>query len=90
MMLLIAAPALAHHEAMFGPQSSAVLSPRVFFSALVFDKETGKDDQEWRETTRVYSCDLTQMKRRPLSMSFVIPVRYAGGVADPNQPHANT
>ena len=46
-----ARPAYAHHEAMFGPQSSAVLSPGIFLSALVFDKETGEGDQKRRETT---------------------------------------
>jgi hypothetical protein len=63
-VLLIASPAFAHHEAMFGPQSSAVLSPGIFFSALIFDKEAGKGDQERRETTTVYSCGFTPMKKR--------------------------
>ena len=85
-----AAPAFAHHEAMFGPQSSAVLSPGIFLSALVFDKETGKDNQERRETTTVYSVGFKPMKTQPLSMAFVLPVTFAGGAPDPNEPGAAT
>jgi hypothetical protein len=85
-----AAPAFAHHEAMFGPQSSAVLSPGIFLSALVFDKETGKDDQQRRETTTVYSVGFKPVKKQPLSMAFVLPVTFASGAPDPNQPGAAT
>ena len=88
--LLSSAPAYAHHEAMFGPQSSAVLSPGIFLSALVFDKETGKADKERRETTTVYSVGFKPLKKQPLSMAFVLPVTYAGGAADPNAPGAGT
>ncbi len=82
-------PAFAHHEAMFGPQSSAVLSPGIFLSALVFDKETGKGDQQRRETTTVYSVGFKPMKKQPLSIAFVVPATFAGGAPDPNQPEAN-
>lgn len=85
-----ATPAFAHHEAMFGPQSSAVLSPGIFLSALVFDKETGKDDQQRRETTTVYSVGFKPVKTRPLSMAFVLPVTFAGGAPDPGSPGAAT
>ncbi len=90
LVLALAEPALAHHEAMFGPQSSAVLSPGIFLSALVFDKETGRGDQERRETTTVYSVGFKPVPRQPLSMAFVIPVTFAGGAPDPNQPQANS
>ena len=70
----------AHHEAMFGPQSSAVLSPSIFLSAQVFDKEEGKDDEKRRETTTVYSVGFTPLKRQPLSIAFVLPVTFASGV----------
>jgi len=88
--LATASPALAHHEAMFGPQSSAVLSPGIFLSALVFDKETGKDDKERRETTTVYSVGFKPVKSRPLSMAFVVPMTFAGGAPDPNSPGAKS
>ena len=64
---LLPASAYAHHEAMFGPQSAAVLSPTIFFSALLFDKETGKDTQQRRETTTVYSFGFTPLKNQPLA-----------------------
>jgi hypothetical protein len=83
-----ARPAYAHHEAMFGPQSSSVLSPGIFLSAQVFDKEEGKDNQKRRETTTVYSVGFKPLKRRPLSIAFVLPVTFASGAADPSQPGA--
>ena len=88
--LATASPAFAHHEAMFGPQSSAVLSPGVFLSAIVFDKETGKDADQRRETTTVYSVGFKPVKKAPLSMAFVLPITFAGGAPDPNQPGATT
>src|SRR5215831_11213612 len=72
-------PAYAHHEAMFGPQSSAVLSPGIFLSALVFDKETGEGNQQRRETTTVYSVGFKPLKKQPLSMAFILPVTFAAG-----------
>jgi hypothetical protein len=80
------ASAYAHHEAMFGPQSSAVLSPSIFISAQLFDKEQGRDDQRRRETTMVYSIGFAPMKKRPLSIAFVLPITFASGVSDPSAP----
>jgi hypothetical protein len=91
LVILVSLPAArldAHHEAMFGPQSSAVLSPSIFLSAQVFDKEEGKDDEKRRETTTVYSVGFTPLKRQPLSIAFVLPVTFASGVADPSTPGA--
>jgi hypothetical protein len=68
-----AAPVHVHHEAMFGPQSAAVLSPGIFLAAQVFDKETGKDDQQRRETT-VYSVGFKPIKTQPMSIAFVLAV----------------
>jgi hypothetical protein len=87
-MLSTAAPSFAHHEAMFGPQSSAVLSPGIFISAQLFDKETGKDDQQRRETTTVYSAGFKPMKKQPLSIAFVLPMTFASGATDPSSPDA--
>jgi hypothetical protein len=88
--LLSAAPASAHHEAMFGPQSSSVLSPGIFLSALVFDKETGKDDWKRRETTTVYSVGFKPVKKAPVSIAFSLPMTFAGGAPDPSAPGAAT
>jgi hypothetical protein len=84
--LLLPTTVYAHHEAMFGPQSSAVLSPGIFISAQLFDKEEGKDDQERRETTTVYSVGVTPVKGKPLSIAFVLPMTFASGVPDPSTP----
>jgi len=73
---------------MFGPQSSAVLSPGIFLSAQVFDKETGKGDQQRRETTTVYSVGFKPLKRKPLSLAFILPVTFASGAPDPGAPRA--
>jgi hypothetical protein len=48
---LTSVPVSAHHEAMFGPQSAAVLSPTIFLAAQVFDKEEGKDAERRRPST---------------------------------------
>ena len=83
LVLMMSAPASAHHEAMFGPQSAAVLSPTMFLSFQVFDKEEGDGHNRRRETTTVYSIGFTPLKKRPLSVVFVLPATFAGGVADP-------
>ena len=83
---LTTVPVDAHHEAMFGPQSAAVLSPTIFVSAQVFDKEEGKDDQKRRETTTVYSVGFTPLKKQPLSIAFILPVTFASGAGDPSTP----
>ena len=64
----------AHHEAMFGPQSSAVLSPTMFISVQAFDRENGLNGFKHRETTTVFSTGLTPFKNNPLSMAVVAPI----------------
>jgi hypothetical protein len=74
-------PAYAHHEAIFGPQSSAVLSPGTFLTAQVFTRATGQDDEKGHETTMVFGGGLRPFKR-PLSLAFVVPVTFANGPGD--------
>jgi hypothetical protein len=88
LMSLIAVSAFAHHEAMFGPQSSAVLSPGIFLSAQLFDKEEGKDNEKRRETTTVYSVGFQPLEKQPLSIAFLLPVTFASGAASPSTPGA--
>jgi hypothetical protein len=64
----------AHHEAMFGPQSSAVLSPTMFISAQVFDRENGRNGIKHRETTTVFSTGFSPIKKNPLSLAIVAPI----------------
>jgi hypothetical protein len=89
-LILLATPAHAHHEAMFGPQSSAVLSPGIFISAQLFDKEQGDDDQKRRETTMVCSVGVTPFKGKPLSIAFVLPMTFTSGVPDPATPGSSS
>jgi hypothetical protein len=88
--MFMTSPASGHHEAMFGPQSAAVLSPTIFVSTQVFDKEEGDDKEKRRETTTVYSVGFTPLTKQPLSIAFVLPVTFAGGVADPSTPGSAT
>jgi hypothetical protein len=85
-LLLVASPATAHHEAMFGPQSAAVLSPTIFVSAQVFDKEEGRKDEKRRETTTVVSVGASPFKKKPLSIAFVLPFTFTSGTQDPSTP----
>ena len=71
MVLFLPMAASAHHEAMFGPQSSAVLSPGMFISLQMFDRENGKGDYRHRETISVYSVGVKPFQATPLSFAFV-------------------
>src|SRR5919197_3482492 len=74
-------PAYAHHEAIFGPQSSTVLSPGVFLTTQVFTRATGQDDEKGHETTMVFGGGVRPFKP-PLSLAFVVPVTFAKGPVD--------
>jgi hypothetical protein len=87
---LVSAPAYAHHEALFGPQSAAVLSPTIFLAGQVFDKETGTGPNQRRETTVVSSVGVTPIKSKPFSIAFVLPATFASGAPDPSQPDARS
>jgi hypothetical protein len=69
--LFLSRPASAHHEAMFGPQSSAVLSPGMFISLQMFDREDGQGNYRHRETTSVYSLGVKPFQTNPLSFAVV-------------------
>jgi len=71
LLLCISTPASAHHEAMFGPQSSAVLSPGMFISLQMFDREDGRGNYRHRETTSVYSLGVKPFQTNPLSFAVV-------------------
>ena len=75
--LLLAVPAHAHHEAIFGPQSSSVLSAERFASAQIFTREVGSGEDRARQTTVVLSGGL-QPTKRPLSIAVVLPVSFVG------------
>jgi hypothetical protein len=68
---------------MFGPQSSAVLSPGIFVSAQLFDRENGKDDIRHRETTVVFSAGVRPFQN-PLSLVLVVPITFASTTGSPS------
>ncbi len=69
-------PVHAHHEAIFGPQSSAVLSPGTFLTTQVFTRATGQDNEKGHETTTVFGGGVKPFKP-PLSFTFVVPVTFS-------------
>jgi hypothetical protein len=63
----------AHHEAIFGPQSSLVLSQDQFVSVQVFSRELGASDATSRETTSLLSAGMRISKRHALSFTALVP-----------------
>jgi hypothetical protein len=72
LVIMSAARANAHHEALFGPQSALALSGAKYFTAQVFTRQTGPREQRVQETTTVLSVGVTP-SRRPISISVVVP-----------------
>ena len=81
---LVFQPALAnaHHEAIFGPQSSLVLSADKFVSLQVFSRELGTSDSKTKETTTLVSAGVRVSKRRPLSFTAILPYSW---ISNPGQ-----
>lgn len=72
-LLFQPAPASAHHEAIFGPQSSLILSADKFVSLQVFSRELGTPDSKTHETTTLVSAGVRVSKRLPLTFSAIVP-----------------
>jgi hypothetical protein len=62
----------AHHEAIFGPQSSLVLSAPGFVSVQTFSRQTGTPGDRTQETTALVSGAVTPFSF-PLSFSVIVP-----------------
>ena len=73
-------PAFAHHEAIFGPQSAAVLSAPQFVSVQIFTRETGSGTDQQRDSTMVLSGGMQPFKK-PLSVAVVVPLSFIGGTS---------
>jgi hypothetical protein len=67
-----AAPASAHHEAIYGAQSALAISAERYASLQVFSKQTGTRGDRTYETTTVLSTGFTP-RGGPLSLSVVLP-----------------
>src|SRR3989442_10044943 len=74
--LLCALPARAHHEAIFGPQSSLVLSAPAFISLQTFSRHLSNGEQE---TTPLMSLGFTPFDQVPLSFTAIVPAAVAEG-----------
>ena len=66
---------LAHHEAIFGPQSSLVLSAPGFISIQGFTRQTGTASDRKQETTALISGAFTPFSF-PLSFSIIAPASH--------------
>jgi hypothetical protein len=74
--LLLALPAQAHHEAIFGPQSSLVLSAPAFISVQTFSRRFSDGKVE---TTPLVSFGFTPFEQVPLSFTAIVPATVAAG-----------
>jgi hypothetical protein len=63
----------AHHEALFGPLSAAVMSSDAYVTAQVFSRQLGPASDRTRETTTVLGASAAPFKGRPLSVSITFP-----------------
>ena len=70
----LAAPARAHHEAIFGPQSSLVLSAPSFASVQTFSRQLGTAGARTQESTMLLSAGVTPFRSLPLSVSAALPM----------------
>lgn len=61
-------PAMAHHEAIFGPQSSAILSNANYAAFQIFTRQTGTAGERTQETTPLVTVGVTPVKDIPLSL----------------------
>ena len=59
----LAAPARAHHEAIFGPQSSLVLSAPSYASVQTFSRQLGTAGARTQESTMLLSAGVTPFAR---------------------------
>jgi hypothetical protein len=68
------APARAHHEAIFGPQSSLVLSAPSYASVQTFSRQLGTAGARTQESTMMLSAGVTPFGSVPLSVSAALPM----------------
>jgi hypothetical protein len=80
--LLAAAPAArAHHEAIFGPQSSLVLSAPAFVSLQSFARSgAGGEESTW-----LLSAGFTPSSRLPLSLTLIASASLVSAPAEPDR-----
>lgn len=82
--LCLSSKVLAHHEAIFGPQSAMVLSAERYVTAQLFTRQTGPKSDRVQETTTVLSAGFSPFKK-PVSFSVVVPFSFLNGAAGPGR-----
>jgi hypothetical protein len=75
-LLSLSSPARAHHEAIFGPQSSLMFSSDGFVSFQGFSRRLGIAPARTQETTFVLSGGISPFKSVPLSLSLLLPASH--------------
>ena len=71
--IALAPTASAHHEAIFGPQSSLLYSSERFVSVQAFTRQLGTSSQRTQETTGVLSGGFNLVKGVPLAFTAILP-----------------
>jgi hypothetical protein len=75
-MLAMARTSSAHHEALFGPQSSLAVESPAFASAQVHTRATGVEGARGQETTFLVSAGIAPLSRLPWTWTLVQPFTY--------------
>jgi hypothetical protein len=73
-LLSIPSAARAHHEAIFGPQSSLMFSSDGFASLQAFSARLGRAPDRTQESTLVLSGGVSPFRSVPVSLSLLVPV----------------
>lgn len=78
-LLALALPAHAHHEAIFGPQSSLVFSSPGFVSLQLFSRRLGSGSAGRQESTGLVSAGFSPFDGVPLSFTVIAPASHIAG-----------
>ena len=73
--------ARAHHEAIFGPQSSLFLSARGYVSAQAFSRRLGRAART-QESTALVSAGVSPFAKVPFSVGAILPASWIDGPGD--------
>jgi hypothetical protein len=63
----------AHHEAIFGPQSSLMLTAPTYVSLQAYSRQLGSPDNRAQESTVLLSAGVTPVSGLPLSVTAILP-----------------
>jgi hypothetical protein len=73
---LVSVPAAAHHEAIFGPQSSVVMGSPNYLTLQGFSRQTGTSDDRTQESTYLIGGGVSPFPSVPLSFALTLPVSH--------------